>query len=78
MPGDPDTQYDLDAIKADEVALISQTTINADEWLSSRGDWSWETMRRCVFIYVAVYGSQQAVCGTPVCARMRSVALVSV
>lgn len=24
MPGDPDTQYDLDAIKADEVALISR------------------------------------------------------
>lgn len=24
MPGDPDAQYDLDAIKADEVALISR------------------------------------------------------
>lgn len=31
MPGDPDAQCDLDAIKADEVALISQTTISADE-----------------------------------------------
>lgn len=79
-PDESDTQYDLEAIKSDEVVLISQTAIIADEWLSLGQARSrrWEAMRRRVFIYVVAYSSQKAVCGTPVCARMRSVALVRV
>lgn len=46
-------------------------------------DWAWDgrrwqAMRRCVLIYAAANNKPKAVCGTPVCARMQSVALVRV
>lgn len=41
-PDESDTQFDLEAIKSDEVVLIPQTAITADEWLSS----GWARRRR--------------------------------
>lgn len=59
MPDESDAQDDLEAIKGDEVVLISQTALTADKWLSPGRTRSrqWEAIRRCMFIYVAVYRS---------------------